>query len=87
MEVGRQKSEVGLSLFFLLIPTAAVLKRRPLSLLAQKGMVCSGGKGFPHFVGTAGDSITQYQSEPGVPVIKWGFSLADLASLEGLGIL
>ena len=29
-------------------------------------------QGFPQFVGTAGDSITQYQSEPGVPVINWG---------------
>ena len=28
--------------------------------------------GFPQFVGTAGDIITQYQSEPGVPVINWG---------------
>ena len=36
--------------------------------------------GFPHFVGTAGDIITQYQSEPGVPVIKWGHTQCPPAS-------
>ncbi|PKM41990.1 MAG: hypothetical protein CVV03_10940 [Firmicutes bacterium HGW-Firmicutes-8] len=29
-------------------------------------------QGFPQFVGTAGDSITRFESEPGVPVINWG---------------
>jgi len=43
MEVGRQMSEVGQSLFFS-PPHDAVLKRHPLSLLAQEGLVCSGGR-------------------------------------------
>ncbi|PKM44090.1 MAG: hypothetical protein CVV03_08170 [Firmicutes bacterium HGW-Firmicutes-8] len=86
MDVGRQKSEVGQSLYFLFSPKAAVLKRRPrlgVAKILGRGRCVPEGQGFPHFVGTAGAIIAWYQSEPGVPVIKWGF----LRWQKGLGIL
>ncbi|PKM45421.1 MAG: hypothetical protein CVV03_06740 [Firmicutes bacterium HGW-Firmicutes-8] len=45
--------------------------------------MCSGGPGVSPFCRNGGRHNTRYQSEPGVPVIKWGFGLADFAGWRG----